>query len=68
MKKKKENPIVKKWSDRIAEAIAVNGPYSHNIISLALQAVDKEVGTKEANKLITKFKLDRMGWQKVEEK
>jgi len=52
------------WSKRIAEAKKVNGPFSHNIISLALNAVAKEFGKEEANKLITKHKLERLGWAK----
>lgn len=58
---------LKKWSDRIKDAKKVNGQYSANIITLALQAVAKKYGKAEANKLITKFKLERLGWQKETE-
>ena len=36
--------------------------YSHNIISLTLQQIAKEFGDNEANKAITDFKLERLGW------
>lgn len=55
------------WSNRIQEAIDVDGPYSHNIISLALGAVAREYGKAEANKLIDKHDLEDLGWEKEPE-
>jgi hypothetical protein len=40
-------------------------PYSHNIISLALQAISKMWGKEEANKAIDEFQLEDLGWKKV---
>ena len=37
-------------------------PYSHNIISIALGAIAKIAGDEEANKAITDFNLDSLGW------
>ena len=37
-------------------------PYSHNIVTLCLQQIDREFGTKEANKTIKYFGLIRLGW------
>mgnify|MGYP001116751977 CR=1 FL=1 len=39
-------------------------PYSHNIISIALQAIAKDHGNEEANKTIDDFNLERLGWSK----
>lgn len=41
----------------IKRAIDQNGPFSHNMISLTLRSVDKDLGTKYANQLIRRFKL-----------
>ena len=41
-------------------------PFSHNIISLTLQMIDKQYGKKEANKAIGDFGLEKLGWRKVE--
>lgn len=43
-------------------------PYSHNIISLALQAIARQWGQKKANKAIKDFELDVLGWHEVKEK
>lgn len=40
-------------------------PYSHNIISLALNAIARDFGNKEANKAIDEFGLGEYGWRKV---
>jgi len=37
-------------------------PYSHNIITLILGQIAKEYGQPEANRAITDFALDMMGW------
>lgn len=39
-------------------------PYSHNIISLALGSLAKEVGNDAANDLIDAFNLEDLGWSK----
>ena len=41
-------------------------PYSHNIISLALQAISLHYGTEAANKAIEDQDLERLGWHKIE--
>jgi hypothetical protein len=46
---------------RESQTIGVK-PYSHNIVGLALQQIDKEHGRVEANKAIDDFKLKRHGW------
>ncbi len=38
-------------------------PYSHNIISLSLNAISKNFGREEANKAIKDFGLTRLGWK-----
>jgi hypothetical protein len=38
-------------------------PYSHNIIRLLLQQIDKEYGLAEANKAIDDFDLIPLGWR-----
>ena len=43
-------------------------PYSHNIISLALNAIARGWGNKEANKAITEYSLESLGWRKVRTK
>ena len=43
-------------------------PYSHNIISLTLQTIDKEFGRKEANKALIEFGLEDLGWSCMPEK
>ena len=37
-------------------------PYSHNIIALILSQIAKGYGQPEANRAITDFALDMMGW------
>jgi hypothetical protein len=47
-----------------------NAPYvgvrshSHNVISIALQAISQEFGKDEANKAIDDFWLEQEGWSK----
>jgi len=40
-------------------------PYSHNIISLALQHAHQEFGHEVANDLIDVFELEKLGWRKL---
>lgn len=54
------------WENRIKKAIKANGPFSHNIISLALNAIASENGKEAANKVIDKLKLQKLGWAKEE--
>lgn len=56
-----------KWARQTIErAIDQNGPYSHNVCSMALMAVAKADGKKAANKLIEDYGLDALyGIQKV---
>jgi hypothetical protein len=57
--------FISKWSDRIKKAVTESGPYWNQLVTTSLQAVAKQYGTKEANKLITKHKLERHGFSKV---
>ena len=58
------------WKQSILKEIAYVDikPYSHNIISLALSAIARGWGNKEANKVIDEFGLDLLGWNKVRKK
>ncbi len=38
-------------------------PFSHNIITLALNAIDSRFGSKQANKAVRDFELDELGWK-----
>lgn len=64
----KAGESLKEWLDTISEEVEYVGvkPYSHNIISIALQAIAKEYGAAEANKAIDQFCLEDWGWNKVE--
>ena len=42
-------------------------PYSHNIVRIALQQIDQEFGTADANQAVRDFKLERKGFNEVEE-
>lgn len=42
-------------------------PYSHNLIGLALSEIAALCGQEEANKCITEFKLEKLGWSKVKQ-
>lgn len=48
----------------IKEALATKGPFSHNIISMALGDIAKSEGKEAANKMIDKYKLQKLGWNK----
>ncbi|KKL47775.1 hypothetical protein LCGC14_2332160 [marine sediment metagenome] len=41
------------------------GAYSHNIIALVLQQVDREHGRDMANKMIDAWNLEALGWRKL---
>lgn len=47
---------------RIAQAIAKNGPYSHNIISLALRNIHQQEGWEAAQVVWKKYRLGRSRW------
>jgi len=66
---KKKNTI-EEWRGIILKEVPFIDvkPYSHNIINIALQGVNEDYGTKEANKIIVDYRLERKGWAKVEEK
>jgi len=50
-----------KWARRkIETAIEQNGPYSHNICSMALMSVAAAAGKDAANKLIEEYGLDAL--------
>lgn len=61
----RNNRTLDDWRDVIesnVEYVDIK-PYSHNIISIALQAIDKQFGKKEANQAIEDFELDALGWK-----
>ena len=37
-------------------------PYSHNIIGITLQQIDKEFGRDHAISVMKRYKLDQKGW------
>lgn len=57
---------------RLRETIAMEyryvdkRPYSHNIISLALQSIARNYGKAEANEAIEDYNLEKLGWKKEE--
>lgn len=46
---------------RIGEAVKRDGPFSHNIISVALLCISKCCGRVKANHLVKKHGLNRWG-------
>lgn len=44
--------------DAIYEAIAIDGPYSHNIIGLALSEIANLKGIKYANRVVDELRED----------
>ncbi len=61
------NDKLKQAKDRIEKALAANGPYSHNIISMALGDVFNNLGQQAANDLIDEYELEDLGWEKKHE-
>lgn len=60
--------ILHEARQHIEKAMEQNGPYSHNIVSLALSQVAREISNEEANGLIDEYELtDLYGIEKVEE-
>ena len=57
---------LKEWEDSILSEIPWVDikNYSHNIISLVLNAISQGWGQKKANSTIDKFGLERLGWRK----
>ena len=66
MKKDKSGKTLADWRERIEDEVDYVDvkPYSHTLISLALGAIGKNWGRLEANKAITDFGLDDLGWKK----
>ena len=58
---------LQEWKGSIRKEIRYVGvkPYSHNIISICLNAIAKEFGNEEANDTIDKLNLGKLGWRKV---
>lgn len=56
------------WRGAIEKEVSYVGikPYSHNIITIALNAIAKKFGPTEANKAIDDFQLKELGWHKQE--
>jgi len=61
-----EKKTLKGWRKTIKKEVPYvdTKQYSHNLISLALRAIDGEWGTEEANKAIKDFGLEALGWSK----
>jgi len=61
---------LKEWRKSIKKEIPYIDikPYSHNIVSISLQAIAKEYGKQEADKAINDFNLEQFGWKKEKEK
>jgi len=64
VKKRKRPRTLAEWREAIGTAVAKDGPYSHNIISLSLMAIASRFGRTEANKAIEDFNLENLGWRK----
>lgn len=67
--RRKKTASEKKWEAALVKELPYINikPFSHNIVSLCLQAVAKEAGNKAANALIRKHGLVRLGWREVKE-
>lgn len=50
----------------IEDEIQFDGKYTHNIITLELQLINKEFGREEANRAIRDLGLDKLGWSENE--
>ena len=63
----KSECTLEEWRSRIKKEIPFvdRKPFSHNIISIALGAIDHDYGIYEANRAIEDFKLERLGWKKI---
>ena len=48
---------------QIENQLKVNGPFSHNMIGIVLSGVAKRYGIAEANRMIEKMGLDKLGWR-----
>lgn len=60
--------IIKTRADarrEIEEALAGYGPYTHNLISCVLKIVAKRWGFRDSNKLVSQYRLESLGIQKV---
>ena len=53
----KDTPEHRKNVEHIKKAIEQDGPYSHNIVGLALTDTDRRFGVRAANALIDEFML-----------
>ncbi len=60
---------LKEWEDSILREMPWVDikSYSHNLISLVLNAVSQGWGKKKANSMIDKFGLEQLGWRKEKE-
>ena len=56
---------LEQWEEKIKNEVPYIDvkPYSHNIISIALGAIDKHWGSIETNNIIIKYKLNERGWE-----
>jgi len=52
------------WRDTIKKnaPLVDRSSHSHNLINLALQAINKKYGKNEANRAVRDFKLESKGW------
>lgn len=60
----KDPKTLEEWRDVIRQnaPLVDRMPYAHNIIGLALNAIDKLTGEAEVEKAIKDFGLDKKGW------
>lgn len=56
---------LKNWREVIAKEVRFvdKKPFSHNIISIALQAIANSCGKEHANAAIQQFGLEKLGWK-----
>lgn len=50
----------------VEQALAQNGQFTHNIISITLKICADKFGSDAANSLIDECELEDLGWSKVE--
>lgn len=60
----KDPKTLEDWREIVRQnaPLVDKAPYAHNIIGIALSAIDKLAGEEEALKTIKEFGLDKKGW------
>lgn len=69
LKYTKENRTLEEYKEDIEKELETidTKPYSHNLISLRLRAIDEKFGREKANEIIDELDLEIYGYQKIEE-